>query len=145
VSILATLFGNGGAAVATPVEAVGNVLDKLFTSDEERAQAAAVLEKLRQQPHLLQIEVNKLEAQHRSTFVAGWRPAIGWVCAVSLGWQFLGHPICVWLFALIDPFVKATLSAPPPLGAADQLMPLVVSLLGLGGLRTVEKLKGKSK
>ena len=66
-----------GGAAAQPVQAVGNVLDKLFTSDEERLDKKIILERLMQQPSLAQIELNKVEAQHRSLFVAGWRPFIG--------------------------------------------------------------------
>ena len=57
-----------GGAAAQPIEAVGNVLDKLFTSAEEKLDKQALLTKLAQQPHLAQIELNKVEAQHRSTF-----------------------------------------------------------------------------
>jgi hypothetical protein len=60
MSIWSVLFG-GGQAIASPVEAVGNVFDKLFTSDEEKLQAQAVLEKLRQHPGELQVELNKIE------------------------------------------------------------------------------------
>ena len=63
-----------------PVEAVGNVLDALFTSDKERLDKKAVLARIAQQPRLIQGEINKIEAAHKSVFVAGWRPFIGWVC-----------------------------------------------------------------
>ena len=72
------------------VEAVARTIDKLFTSDDERAHARAVAEKLRQQPHSLQIELNKIEARHSSVFVAGWRPFIGWLCGAGLAF-------CFWL------------------------------------------------
>ena len=84
------------AQIATPIEAIGNVFDRLFTSDAERAQAEAVLEKLRQHPAELQVELNKIEAAHRSVFVAGWRPAVGWICALAVGWAYLGHPLFLW-------------------------------------------------
>jgi hypothetical protein len=78
---------------AEPIEALGNAVDKVFTSDEERMQAQAVLNKLALQPSILQAELNKIEAQHRSVFVAGWRPAVGWICALGLGFAFLGNPL----------------------------------------------------
>jgi len=129
-----------GDAIASPITAVGNVLDSLFTSDEEREQAKAVMAKLEAQPHILQAEINKLEAQHKSPFVAGWRPALGWVCALGLAFVFVINPVIQWSSCL---FGAACIAGPEmPLEA---MMTLVVSLLGLGGLRTVEKIKGVTK
>lgn len=123
-----------GESAAKPIEAIGNTFDKLFTSDEEKLQAEAVLTKLAQQPHILQAEINKIEAGHRSVFVAGWRPCIGWVCAIGLAFPFIVNPILQW----------ATGQPGPVLPTAD-LMSVVLALLGLGTLRTVEKLQGRSK
>lgn len=126
-------------AAATPIEAIGKVFDALFTSDEERAQAAAVLERLRQQPGVLQVELNKVEAAHRSVFVAGWRPAVGWICAAGLGWAYLGHPLFVWAAALWAPGLA------PPAIATDSLFELVLALLGMAGLRSAEKAVGRTR
>ncbi|MDQ6974821.1 MAG: 3TM-type holin, partial [Mariprofundaceae bacterium] len=101
-----------GGSVAQPVEAVGNVMDKLFTSDDERLTHEEVRLRLAQKPHLAQIELNKIEAAHRSIFVAGWRPAIGWVCAAGLGWQFVMQPWIIWMVMVVDPSL-------PPLPAMD--------------------------
>ncbi|NUO80835.1 hypothetical protein HUU05_12215, partial [candidate division KSB1 bacterium] len=77
MSLLSNIMGGPAVDALT---AIGNVFDKLFTSDAERAQAKAVLAKIAQEPAILQAEINKIEAAHRSVFVAGWRPFIGWVC-----------------------------------------------------------------
>lgn len=127
-----SLFGMG--EVAKPIAAIGNVFDQLFTSDEERASAEAVMEKIRQHPHILQAEINKIEASHRSVWVAGWRPAIGWVCAISLSFPFLINPILQWSTGM-----------PGPELPIEAMISLVMSLLGLGGLRTFEKLKRLTK
>lgn len=127
-------FLGGGDAVAQPVEAVGNVLDKLFTSDEERLDKKIVMERLSQQPGLAQVELNKVEAGHRSIFVAGWRPFIGWVCGIGLFFTFLINPIIQWVA-----------NKPGPEIPSDIMMELVIALLGLGTLRTIEKMKGRSK
>lgn len=127
-------FFTGGEAVAAPVTAVGNVLDALFTSDEEKLDKKIVMQRLAQQPGLAQVELNKVEAQHRSLFVAGWRPFIGWVCGVGLLFMFLANPILQWLSA-----------KPGPELPEDIILELVIALLGLGALRTFEKMKGKSK
>lgn len=123
-----------GADLASPVEAVGNAFDKLFTSDEEKAQAAAVMEKLRQQPAALQVEINKLEAQHRSVFVAGARPAILWICAAGLAFAFLINPVIQWFTG-----------NPGPELPLQYVMELVWAILGLGTLRTWEKVQGRAK
>lgn len=64
-------------ALTNSIEAVGNVLDALFPSDKERLHKKAVLARIAQQPGLVQSEINKIEAVHKSVFAAGWRPFIG--------------------------------------------------------------------
>jgi hypothetical protein len=130
-----------GGGVFDAVSAVGVALDELVTSDEERMQNQAVLERLRQQPHILQAEINKLEAQHRTIFVAGWRPYIGWVCGFGLTWNFILEPIMKWI-AVLYGFPLENL---PQFSSLDQLIALVISMLGLGGLRTYEKFKGVTR
>jgi len=137
---MSILSGLVGGSVAEPITAIGNVFDELFTNDEERAHGKFVLEKLAQQPHVLQAEINKIEAQHRSVFVAGWRPFIGWVCGVALAWHFILHGLLTWFFT-----VQGYTEKLPTLDGTEQLIPLVLALLGLGGLRTLEKVKGVSK
>ena len=121
------------------VDGLAKGLDDLFTSDEEREAAKLKLATLMQQPHMLQAVANIEGAKHRSIFVAGWRPAIGWVAALGFGYQFLILPFA----GLIN--VYAQLPAELPNLAGEQLMTLVLSLLGLGGMHTFEKYKGASK
>jgi hypothetical protein len=121
------------------VDGLAKGLDELFTSDEEREAAKLKLATLMQQPHMLQAVANIEGAKHRSVFVAGWRPAIGWVAACGLGYQFLVLPFA----GLINAYLK--LPAELPELQAEQLMTLVLSLLGLGGMRTFEKYKGAAK
>ncbi|WBF68257.1 holin family protein [Desulfovibrio subterraneus] len=156
---LLSVFGLGkaaGEAVATPVEAIGNVFDKLFTSDEERAQAEAIMEKLRQQPALVQAEINRVEAGHRSVFVAGWRPFLGWIGGCSLASFYLPKHIMaayVWCWQCADLLGAASrlgaiqdVHIPAyPIGLDDTIMELLLGLLGLAGMRTVEKIGGKTK
>ncbi len=136
MGIFSKIFG--GPAIDA-VSAVGNVVDQLFTSDDERAQAALLMEKLRQQPQILQAEINRIEASHRSLFVAGWRPFIGWVCGLGFLWAFILHPLFLWLVA-----VRGMAITPPEI-MTDNMMELVLALLGLGTLRSVEKMTGRSK
>lgn len=86
-----------------------------------------------------QAEINKVEAAHQSLFVAGWRPAIGWACAIGFGWTFVGFPMFSWLFALIG------VATPLPEINSAILMELTFGMLGMGALRSFDKWKGKSK
>jgi hypothetical protein len=82
----------------------------------------------------IQNEVNKIEAQHRSIFVAGWRPFIGWVCGLALLYNFILRDIIAWL----SPDIM------PPALQMEHLLTVLLGMLGLGGLRTYEKLKDKT-
>ena len=132
MSFLSKLFSS---AAAEPIEAVGNVLDKLFTSDGEKLDRTIILERLRQQPALVQAEISKVQALHRSTFVAGARPFLMWVCGLGFLMAFFISPILLWLFPDLGSPVL-------PLGV---MMELTLAMLGLAGLRTMEKLNGVSK
>ncbi len=103
-------------------------------------QAEAVLTKLAQHPGELQTELNKIEAAHRSIFVAGWRPFIGWVCGSALLYTYVLRDIIAWGIRLAWPELE-----PPPALAMEHLMTVLLSLLGLGTLRTVEKVQGRAK
>lgn len=130
-----------GKKASLPIKAVGDLLDGLFTSDEERLDKKLLLERLRQKPHLEQIEINKVEAGHASIFVAGWRPCVGWICAFALGWHFLFYDIVNWIMISFYPEHPA----PPALNGTETLITVLLSLLGLGGLRTLEKFGGVQK
>lgn len=126
-------FG-AGKEIASPVEAVGSAIDKIFTNDEERMAAQAVLDKIRLQPAILNAELNKVEAQHRSIFVAGWRPSIGWICSLGIAFAFIGNP-------LLNRFTEG----PPVDVPLDMILELVLAMLGMGALRTWEKIQGATK
>lgn len=83
-----------------------------------------------------QIEVNKEEAKHASLFVAGWRPFIGWTCGLALCYHKVGLPLLQFAGELAGETVI------PPAFDMDALYPVLLGMLGLGGLRTVEKVKG---
>jgi hypothetical protein len=83
------------------------------------------------------IETNTTEAKHRSVWVAGWRPAIGWSCAAGIFWMVLGAPVGSYLLAAIGQPVDTLPELP-----TDLLMELTFAMLGMAGLRTFEKLKG---
>jgi hypothetical protein len=135
---------DAGRTIATPIEAIGNVFDKLFTSDEEKAQAQAVLAKLAQRPGELQVELNKVEAQHSSIFVAGARPFIMWVCGVSLAFYYIPQfALAAVIWARMSWDLQTLV--PYPVGQISGLMELTIAMLGLGALRSFDKVVGTSK
>jgi len=87
-----------------------------------------------------QLQINAKEAEHGSIFVAGWRPAIGWICGIALGWNYILQPILSWaVFAY-----GLDLAAAPALDTAE-LTTILLGMLGLGGLRTYEKRLGVAR
>ena len=111
----------------------GTVINKIWPdkSEAEKQQLAAAVSLIQGQ-----IAINQAEASNPSVFVSGWRPAIGWVCGMACAWNWIGLPI-----------VKAVLAIygqPLQLSPADigEMMPILLGMLGLGGLRTAEKING---
>lgn len=83
-----------------------------------------------------QIDTNKVEAANPSVFVSGWRPFIGWVCGAACAWNWIGLPIAKVALSLAGYSIDL---APANL---SEMMPVLLGMLGLGGLRTIEKIKG---
>ena len=123
-----------GGEVISAVEGVANVVDKFIETPDEKRAFDIIKAKMAQEPQLAQIELNKVEASHRTMFVAGWRPAIGWICAVGLAFVFLVNPAIQWITGEAGPELPT-----------DIVFELILGMLGLGGLRTFEKLSGKVK
>ena len=84
-----------------------------------------------------QSQVNQTEASHSSIFVSGWRPAVGWVCAFSFAWVCVGQPFFSWFYVLATKQPAPVIALPTEL-----LMTTLLGMLGLGTLRTLEKIKG---
>ncbi len=131
---------------------VFGMIDKIIPDEGAREAAKLKAAKLHQEGQLTeldamvkmaqgQMEINKTEAAHKSILVAGWRPFIGWICGLSLFWQFLGFPITKTILGIYNPELLPTL----PVLETDMLFELVLAMLGMGGLRTYEKIKGKSR
>jgi len=125
------------------VETVGKIADDLFTSDEERAKADLDTYEAETRRSGQQTEINKVEAAHASIFVAGWRPAVGWVGVAAMAYQFVLYPFLVWGWALMQAvgWISPALVAPPML-ATEALWVILSGILGLGAYRSVEKVKG---
>ena len=123
---------------------VSNLLDQFVEDKDQKArlahEIATMAERHAQERAMAQVETNKVEAGHRSIFVAGWRPFIGWTCGISLAWHFVLSPVVVFVTAWIG------IEMPDlPTFDMDSLMTVLLGMLGLGGLRTFEKHKGLSR
>ena len=123
---------------------VTGLLDKFVEDKDQKARLAhdiaTMAEKHAHEAAMAQVEVNKAEAGHRSIFVAGWRPFIGWTCGVALAYHFIFAPLILfgatWAGATIPDL---------PVFDMDSLMTVLLGMLGLGGMRSFEKAKGLTK
>ena len=122
------------------VEAAGGIFGAAFGNKADRDKAKADFKALLVSLNVGQMEVNKVEAAHRSIFVAGWRPFIGWTCGVGILYHFIIRDIIGWCLMVWAPDLPAL-----PIFDISELMTLITGMLGLGGLRTYEKFKGVSK
>lgn len=131
------------AIVGAFLPALGTLIDRLIpdraAAERAKLEIEAQLVASANEAALAQVEVNKIEAGHNSVFVAGWRPSIGWVCAAGLVWAFVLAPVASWGLVVLG--VKAEL---PPI-QTNYLLELVVAMLGMGGLRTFEKMRGVAR
>ena len=137
MGILSGLLGNAGGGL---IKGVSDAVDKFVQTPDERAAAELKERVLMMKPLLAQIEVNEREAQHASVFVSGWRPGVGWICAAALGYHFVVQPLLVFAVAIWAPGFE-----PPPPLSLGELMPILLGLLGLGGMRTAERLSGRER
>jgi len=118
----------------------GKVIDRIWPDPTQAAAAKLELIKLQQNGELAamagQLEINKVEAGSTSLFVSGWRPFIGWVCGSACAWNWIGLKIAL--------FAAAYIGHPLNLASADlsEMMPVLLGMLGIGGLRTIEKING---
>jgi hypothetical protein len=115
------------------IEPVTGIIDKVVADKDQAAklahEIATMSEKHAQQALLAQLEINKAEASSGSVFKGGWRPAVGWVCALGFAVNFLVSPIAAGFGVAI------------PQADTSVMMPVLMGMLGLGGLRSFEKVK----
>lgn len=128
----------------------GKLLDKFFPNPAEKAEAMLKLEQMKQTGELAQLAaetdlakgqqaINLAEASNNSLFVSGWRPAVGWCCAAAFAYHFVLQPLLA--------FLMASAGHPITLPVFDMgtLSTVLMGMLGMGGLRSFEKIKGVTK
>lgn len=128
---------------------LGQVITRVWPDPAQKAAAAQALAELQQQGEFKQIDaalalakqqtdIDLAEAQSADPFASRWRPFIGWVCGLAFAWNFIGLSIARFVMAALGhtfDFAPADMS---------EMMPVLLGMLGLGGLRTMEKLQGKA-
>lgn len=133
--------------VGAVADLIKGVIGRIWPDPVQQAAAGLELAKLQQSGELArmsndsglllaQIGVNRAEAESEGMFKGGWRPFVGWVCGSALAWNFIARPAVLTAAALTG----HPLALPP--ADLSELMPVLLGMLGLGALRTVEKLKG---
>jgi len=129
--------------ISSVLPVVGEVLDRVIPDKNAKAKALrdmeAALIDAETKGMLGQLEINKVEAAHRSVFVAGWRPFIGWTGGFAILWHFLLQPITTFTLGIFG------LPYDLPLFDMDSLLTIVMGILGIGGMRSFEKFKGLTK
>ena len=131
-----------------------SAIERIWPDPQKQAEELRKLEELRQKGNLAelnahvqlmlaQLKVNANEATHKSIFVAGWRPFIGWVGGAAMAYQFVLYPLLVWVWAVlqVNDIVPNDLS-PPPIMETGALFSIVTAMLGIGGMRSWDKAKG---
>ena len=130
--------------IDTLVGPVTNIIGKIIPDKDQAAklahEIATMSERMANEQMLAQLEVNKAEAASGSLFKGGWRPAIGWICGLALFWSFILQPFLVFFLLVFG----VDLPPLPEIGTAD-LMPILLGMLGLGGLRSYEKVQKVTK
>ena len=131
--VLGKIFGGD------TLKTVGTVIDDLHFSGEEKEKLKLQMKEIDAKLKEKQLVINKVEAGHKSLFVAGWRPFLGWISGLSIGYVYLFQPLLDMILQMFGVEVNWVVL---DLG---QLMPLILGMLGLGGLRSFEKAKGLTK
>ena len=133
--------------LAALIPMLGTLIDKFFPDPQAAAAAKVQVMEMAQRGELAQLdadlkmatgqmEVNKVEAASGSMFVSGWRPFIGWTCGAAFAFKFIAGPSAVVVMAMAGHPITL------PVFDFEEMNTVLLGMLGLGGLRTVEKIKG---
>jgi hypothetical protein len=128
--------------VSTLIGPITGLISK-FVPDKDKAaelahDIATLADKQAHDQIMAQLAVNKVEAAHKSLFVSGWRPAVGWVCVAGMAFNFIVVP-------MLGPIFDAYSSVNLELLELEMMMPVLLGMLGLGSMRTAEKMKNVAR
>lgn len=130
-----------GDVISSVVQLAGD----LVTTDKERLQLDIDGYNAESKRMESQAEINKVEASNTSLFIGGWRPAVGWCGVAAMGYQFVVYPFLVWGWNAMQAagWISTSL-LPPPMLDTDALWVILTGILGIGTMRSAEKIKGKT-
>jgi hypothetical protein len=114
--------------IGTLIDKVSDNVDRFTLDKQEKAELIAEINKA-------QLEVNKVEAGHTSRFVSGWRPFTGWICATALGYHYILQPLLTFILYSLGHAIEL------PVFDMTTLTTVLLGMLGLGGMRSFEKVK----
>lgn len=119
--------------ISAGLDLASTVVNKIWPdkTEQEKQQLAAAVALVQGQ-----LDINRAEATNPKVFVSGWRPWIGWVCGMAFAWNWIGLPIAK---IVLDLYGHTIMLSPADL---SEMMPVLLGMLGLGGLRTYEKVNG---
>lgn len=139
MSLVSDIFAGGSEGVFKGIGGMAKDIRSAITGDispDKKAEIETKLLEIEFAAQKAQTDINIVEAQSPSLFVSGWRPYIGWVCGMALAYTFIGYSLLEWALRIADSRIQ------PPMLHTDYLFELVMAMLGIGGLRTFEKIKG---
>jgi len=138
MSIISEVLSGGAEGLLKGIGSLAKDIRTAITGEDptKKAEIEAKLLELEFMAEKAQTDINLEEAKHPNLFVAGWRPFIGWVCGLGVFYHFIGFSLLEWVVKTFH------LDIVPPTLNTEGLMSLVIALLGMGGLRTFEKVKG---
>jgi uncharacterized protein YybS (DUF2232 family) len=122
------------------IDPISNILDKFVADKDLKVKLQHELNQELHKANMAQVEINKIEANHKSIFVAGWRPFLGWSLSFAMSWHYVLAPLILFIAG----FTNYQLPQLPEFDMSS-LMTVLMGMLGLGGLRTYEKVKGVTK
>jgi len=139
MSIISDIFSGGVSGFLSSVGQFAKDIRQAITGEISPEKKAEIEQRALEIEYLLtkaQTDINLEEAKNPNLFVSGWRPFVGWICGFSLAWQFIGNPIFEWAVKLAGKNITA------PALDTGSLITVLFTLLGLGGMRSYEKIKG---
>lgn len=130
MSFFSEIFKGGTSGVFEGLGEFGKDIREIITGEPNAEKKLAHMEKI--------IAWGQQEARHKSIFVAGWRPFIGWICGIGLGLNIIIHPLFLWLNGIFWQIPN------PPEINAGLLVSILTGMLGMSGIRSFDKKGGKS-
>lgn len=141
MSVISDIFAGGAEGVFKGIGSLARDLRIAITGKDpiKEAEIQAKLLEIEFAAEKAQSDINLEEAKNPNLFVSGWRPFVGWICGLGVFYHFIGFSLLEWLIRAFKWQIES------PRIDTEGLMSLVIALLGMGSLRTFEKIKGVNR